>query len=60
MRKDMTITVEEECVDCPKLSLETINHYANNEIYKFHQCKHLEFCKEVRIHWEEVRKGNKK
>lgn len=57
MRKDMTITIEEECLDCPKLSLETSTlYYADNETYKIHQCKHLEFCKAVRIHWEEVQK----
>lgn len=54
MKKDFVIEMEEECITCPMLSLETTDSvYAENKvIYKVHQCEHLEFCKVVRKNWE--------
>ena len=55
MNKELVIELEEECIECPMLSLET----ECLGMFKWHQCKHLNFCKPVRRHWEEV-KGLKK
>ena len=51
MKKDLTIVMEEECVECPMLSLETVGI----GMFKSHQCEHLDFCIPVRRHWEEVK-----
>ena len=57
MKKDLIIEMEEECVDCPMLSLETETlWYGDNQSYKIHKCEHLQFCKTVRQHWEDVMK----
>lgn len=53
MKKDLKIEMEEECITCPKLSLETRHLYANDSIFStFHECSHIEFCKAVRENWE--------
>lgn len=52
MRKDIVITLEEECVDCPMLSLETkMVYYYDGTTYKTHNCEHIKFCKKIREHW---------
>ena len=48
------VPVEEECLSCPRLELET--HKAADVM--MHKCKHLEFCQSIRSNWEEVK--NKK
>lgn len=59
MKKDLIIEMEEECVECPKLSLETVFIGMDNwDALKYHQCEHLDFCKVVRQNWEKV-KGKK-
>lgn len=56
MKKDLIIEMEEECIGCPKLSLETTYIGIDNlDIPISHQCEHLDFCKAVRHHWEEVK-----
>ena len=54
--KELVIEMEDECIDCPNLSLETKEFYADDffgeRVIKTHQCKHLYFCKEVRTNWE--------
>ena len=53
MKKDLVITMEEECITCPKLSLVTDTIYMDNKpFYHIHQCEHLKFCQEVRKNWE--------
>lgn len=61
MKKEMAIEMEEECIDCPLLSLVTDTIYADNEIfYKVHRCEHLDFCKAVRKNWEKHHKTERK
>ena len=62
MKKDLVIEMEEECITCPMLSLETTGSFyaENEEIYKVHQCEHLEFCKAVRKNWEKYHKEERK
>lgn len=48
------VPVEEECLSCPKLELET--HKAADVM--MHKCKHLEFCQSIRSNWEEVKNKN--
>lgn len=56
MKATLEIEVEEECLLCPNLELETQNYYSDMlPIYKFHQCKHVNFCKGVRSAWEQAR-----
>ena len=43
MQKDLIITLEEECVDCPKLQLETIR----NPMFAVHRCVNEEFCRQI-------------
>ena len=43
MKTDLVIRMEEECVDCPKLELETVRHRG----YSSHQCVHIDFCKAI-------------
>lgn len=53
MKKDLIIEMEEECITCPNLSLETKRLYADGSAYCIiHECEHLGFCKEVRQNWE--------
>lgn len=60
MKKELVIEMEEERITCPKLSLTTKNVYADiGETYKFHQCEFLDFCKQVRKNWEDVKKKGK-
>ena len=56
MLKDLTITLEEECIDCPLLELETTTYYYIGGTMKTHQCRRLQDCKKIRNHWEEVYK----
>jgi len=57
MKKDLAITMEEECIDCPMLSLVTSTlDMGNGKIYKVHRCEHVDFCKVVRNNWEKHRK----
>lgn len=48
------VPVEEECLSCPRLELET--HKAADVM--MHKCKHLEFCQSIRSNWEEVKNKN--
>lgn len=52
MKKDLIITMEEECLTCPNLSLETQKFYGNSTCILHHTCEHMKFCKEVRENWE--------
>lgn len=54
MKKEFVIEMEEECIDCPNLELETDTwpNFADGHISKRHQCRHLLFCKKVRTNWE--------
>lgn len=59
MKKELIIEMEEECISCPKLSLETAAIGIDGwDMIKSHQCEHLEFCKAVKQNWEKV-KGKK-
>ena len=51
MKKELVIEMEEECVDCPHLSLVTKRPYLEAEI-AIHECEHIDFCKAVRKNWE--------
>lgn len=58
MKKDLTIEMEEECITCPMLSLETHVMHCNREMRcLIHQCEHIDFCKRVRKNWEKYHKG---
>ena len=48
------VPVEEECLSCPRLELET--HKAADVM--MHKCKHLEFCQSIRSNWEDVKNKN--
>ena len=61
MKKDLVITMEEECLICPNLSLVTRQDRLYGEgkpwlSIKVHECEHLGFCRAVRGAWETVRK----
>lgn len=62
MRKNLEIPMEEECIDCPRLKLNTDVIYADGyETIKSHGCKHREFCRDIVHHlkehgWRKVRK----
>lgn len=57
MKKNLELEMEEECIDCPMLDLETHTLYAdNNAFFKVHNCSHIEFCKAVRKNWEQYHK----
>lgn len=43
MKKDLVIEMEEECVDCPNLELETVKCYVSS----VHRCEHIDFCKTI-------------
>lgn len=47
------VPVEPECVSCPKLDLETIKTPTNDSV-SIHQCKHVDFCKQIRTNWAAV------
>lgn len=47
------VPVEAECVSCPKLDLETIKGPATDSVF-IHQCKHVDFCKQIRANWAAV------
>ena len=47
------VPVEPECVSCPKLDLETIKTPTTDSI-SIHQCKHVDFCKQIRANWAAV------
>lgn len=51
---ELVVNVEKECIDCPNLSLETIEILD----HKIHRCEHLPFCREIRKNWEKVRGDN--
>lgn len=55
MKKDLRIEMDEECIECPMLSLETVSLWLENRYCAIHRCEHLDFCKRIRTHWEEVR-----
>lgn len=60
MKKDLTIEMEEECITCPKLSLEThVMYFNDGTIYQVHQCEHINFCKSVRENWEKYHKAER-
>ena len=52
------VPVERECITCPKLALETVREAADIGSVAIHQCKHIEFCKQIRRNWEEVHEIN--
>ncbi len=52
MKKDLIIPMEEECLTCPNLSLETHIYFGDSERILYHTCEHMEFCKAVRKNWE--------
>lgn len=52
------VPVERECLSCPKLDLETVHEAAVIGSVAIHQCKHIEFCKQIRRNWEEVHEIN--
>lgn len=61
MKKDLVIEMEEECITCPMLSLETDSLYFDGEPgYRRHRCKHIDFCKNVRKNWEKYHKAERK
>lgn len=48
MKKDLIIEMEEECIDCPRLELETRTLYLNNKrSIKSNRCIHTEFCQDI-------------
>ncbi len=51
MKKELVIEMEEECIDCPHLSLVTKRPYYEAKI-AIHECEHIDFCKVVRKNWE--------
>lgn len=56
MKKELVIEMEEECIDCPMLELETVTLYcADGGTIKTHDCKNVVFCQAVRDHWEDIR-----
>lgn len=61
MLKNLTITMEAECITCPKLSLETHTMYFNDgTTYKVHKCEHSDFCEAVWQNWEKYHKAERK
>ena len=61
MKKYLTIEMEEECVTCPMLSLKTESLYFDDgTVYQIHQCKHIDFCSDVRHNWEKYHKVERK
>lgn len=62
MKKDLTIEMEEECITCPELSLETNTVYGDRDdsTIKIHYCEHIAFCKRVRGNWEKYHKAERK
>lgn len=54
MKKELVIEMEEECITCPELSLETATVYGDRDgsTIKFHYCEHIAFCKRVHENWE--------
>ena len=52
------VPVERECLICPKLELETVHEAAVIGSVAIHQCKHIEFCKQIRRSWEEIHELN--
>lgn len=59
MKKTLEIELEEECLECPELSLETDKLQLGSSVYNSHRCEHLEFCKNVRKAWEDVQARKK-
>ncbi len=61
MIKNLKIPMEEECIDCPRLKLNTDVIYTDGyENIKSHGCKHREFCRDIVKHlkehgWRKVR-----
>ena len=53
------VPVERECLTCPKLALETVREAAVIGSAAIHQCKNIEFCKQIRSNWEEIYKLNR-
>lgn len=45
------VPVERECINCPKLELETVHPAAVFGSIPIHQCKHIEFCKQIMPNW---------
>ena len=45
------VPVERECLSCPKLALETVHEAADIGSVAIHQCKHIEFCKQIMPNW---------
>ena len=54
MKKTLEIELEEECLECPELSLETSKLSIGSSVYNLHRCERLEFCQNVRKAWEAV------
>ena len=48
--KEMQVElINEKCMDCPRLELETVERMCQ----KSHRCKNLQFCREVLGFWKE-------
>lgn len=58
MKKELVIEMEEECITCPHLTLESVNVFGDLKL-KIHQCKHIDFCKVVRKNWEKYQPEQK-
>lgn len=53
----LEIEMEEECLTCPMLELETEKiYYDEMPLELYHRCTHLDFCKSVRKNWDKIRK----
>lgn len=55
MQKELTIMLEEECLECPELSLTTGKLRSDNRCINIHTCCHSDFCRKVRKAWDVVR-----
>ena len=46
MKADLIIPMEEECVNCPNLKLETVKYFSISNV-SVHKCVHIDFCKTI-------------
>ena len=61
--KELVIELEDECLDCPYLSLVTeilyVDDFFEEKTIKTHGCEHIDFCKAVRKQWEKRKAESK-
>ena len=50
MKAELVIEMEEECVDCPFLRLQT-QMFEDDKVMS-HKCIHIDNCRILRKHWE--------